>query len=78
MVILIILAVVLLGAFLVLHSKHKSPAKAAIANMVLGAASLVLIAPLVSAAVNLYTVFTALTLGLPGTLLVALGTVLLS
>jgi hypothetical protein len=67
----IILAVVLFSVFMILHCRHKSPAKAAVMNMLLGVLSLAVSAPLFGAAVNVYTVFTALTLGVPGTVLVA-------
>ena len=76
MLIIIISAIILFAVFLFSHSRHKTPAKAAVANMVLGVLSLVLFAPIVSGAVNIYTVFTVLTLGLPGTVLVILGSVL--
>jgi len=76
MLVLIIVGLVLLVMFLIVHSKSKSPAKTAVANMVAGVLSLVLFAPVVSASVNIYTVFAALTMGVPGTALVVLGTVL--
>jgi hypothetical protein len=41
--------------------------------MITGVLSLMVIAPVVSAEVNVWTVFTALTLGVPGTVLVILG-----
>jgi hypothetical protein len=75
MLIIAVIALVMFAVFLRAHSKHKSPAKAAISNMVLGVLSLALFAPIVSAAVNVYTVFVALTLGIPGTALVVLGSI---
>ena len=70
--VIVITAIILFAVFLSTHSRHKTPAKSAIANMVLGVLSLVLFAPILSVSVNVYTVFTALTLGLPGTALVLL------
>jgi hypothetical protein len=72
--IIIFFAAVMFTVFLKGHSRHKFPCVSAIAGMTLGVISLVLIAPVVSAAVNVYTVFAALTLGIPGTLLVVLVT----
>jgi hypothetical protein len=69
-IILILSAVVLFSVFLAAHSRHRSPAKSAIVNMVTGVLSLAIIAPIASVAVNLFTVFAALTLGVPGTALV--------
>jgi len=73
MLIIIISAVVLFAAFLLLHSRHRKPAAAAVANMVLGSATLALFAPFAGAAVNLHTLFISLTLGVPGTLAVVLA-----
>ncbi|MCL2036240.1 MAG: hypothetical protein FWG83_02485 [Oscillospiraceae bacterium] len=67
-----VIAVILFALFLKIHSRHKEPSKAALANMFLGVLSLIFVAPLVSASVNFCTVFTSLTLGLPGTTLVAI------
>jgi hypothetical protein len=77
MIWLVIITIILFIVFLKTHSKHKSPAAAAIINMVLGVLSLSIAAPFADAAVNVYTVFTALTLGVPGTVLVILCTTLL-
>jgi len=77
MPILIVTAIVLFAVFLKTHSRRKKPAKAAIINMILGSSSLVLSAAVFSAAVNVYTMFVALTLGVPGTVLVVLGNFLL-
>jgi low temperature requirement protein LtrA len=68
-VIFIIIAAILLAVFMRAHFRHKSPAKAAVSNMILGAAALVLITPIATVAVNVYTVFAALTLGVPGVVL---------
>jgi amino acid transporter len=73
---MIITAITLFIIFMRLHSQHRKPAKAAIANMVLGVSALILIAPLTSVAINVYTVFTVLTLGVPGALLITLAGVL--
>ncbi|MCL2754931.1 MAG: hypothetical protein FWD35_04355 [Oscillospiraceae bacterium] len=70
-------AVILFFAFLSLHSRHRKPAAAACVNMILGAGTLILAAPLAGVAVNLYTLFAALTLGVPGTVAVVLGTLIL-
>jgi len=75
--IIIITAIILFAIFFIAHSQHKTPAKSAVANMVLGVLSLVLFAPILSVSVNIYTVFAALTLGLPGTALVVLCSVLI-
>jgi hypothetical protein len=72
MLIPVILAAVLFAGFMYLHSRHRKPLKAAVANMILGVATLILAAPFASASVNLYTVFISLTLGVPGTILVVL------
>ena len=74
---LLILGVGFFTFFIILHSRHKKPLPAAIANMVLGISGLILIAAFIPVSVNIYTVFTALTLSLPGVILVALGTLLL-
>jgi hypothetical protein len=71
-----VLAIVLFAGFLKLHSRHRRPLKAAVANMILGVSTLILAAPLAEAAVNLYTVFLVLTLGVPGTMLVIVGTLI--
>jgi hypothetical protein len=73
MLIIIIIAAVLFAAFMLLHSRHRKPAAAAVANMILGAGTLALLAPLTGTAVNLYTLFCALALGVPGTALVVLS-----
>jgi len=74
---LIITALILFAVFLKTHSKHKTPAKAAIVNMLLGTATLILISPLADAPVNIYTMFTVLTLGIPGTILIAIGAIVM-
>jgi hypothetical protein len=76
MLITVIAALVLFAVFMKLHSRHRKPLKAAAANMVLGVATLLLAASLVSAAIDFRTVFVALTLGVPGTVLVVLETLI--
>jgi len=76
-IILIITAVILFAVFIKAHSRRKSPARAAIANMVLGTLLLVLVSPLIDSAINIYTMFAALTLGIPGVVVVVAGKVLL-
>jgi predicted membrane channel-forming protein YqfA (hemolysin III family) len=71
-VLLILLAVALFAVFMRAHSRHKTPAKAAVVNMILGVLTLAVIAPILSVAVNWFTVFVALTLGVPGTALITL------
>ena len=69
--------VILFGFFILIHAKHKSPLKAASANMTLGTISLIAAALTVGAAVNVYTMFVALTLGVPGGVLIAVATLFL-
>jgi hypothetical protein len=75
-ILLIMIAAVLFAVFLKIHSRHKSPAKAAIANMIIGVLTLAVIAPIASLTVNVYTVFLSLTLGIPGTALVVVTNLL--
>ena len=77
MAVIIIVFVILSGIFIKLHSKHKKPLRAAVGNMVLGTASLLTASILLSVKVNMFTMFISLTLGVPGTILVVLGTVFL-
>jgi len=65
------------AVFISVHAKHKNPLKAAAGNMILGTLSLMLAARIIGVPVNLYTMFTALTLGMPGTVLAAIGTLFL-
>ena len=74
--ILIILGAILFIVFIKAHSRHKKPLRAAVISMVPGVLSLVLIAPVISLPVNVYTVFVSLTLGIAGTALTAIGSVL--
>ena len=72
-----IVAIALFALFLRVHSRQKRPAKSAILHMSLGSAGLVIAAIVTPVAVNVYTMFAALTLGIPGTVLVVLGNLLL-
>jgi len=66
-VITIITGIILFAVFMRTHSKHRRPALAAIANMLLGTAGLIAASMIFGGIrVNIYTVFAALTLGLPG------------
>ncbi|MCL1882014.1 MAG: pro-sigmaK processing inhibitor BofA family protein [Oscillospiraceae bacterium] len=69
-----IVAVMLLFAFLKLHSKARKPLKLAVVNMSIGIVTLVVIAQFTSVLVNVYTVFMSLALGIPGALLITSGT----
>jgi len=79
MVIAVIVAgIALFSVFMSSHARHRSPARAAVLNMLLGIASLVAAAALFGGIkVNLFTAFAALTLGLPGAGLIVLGSLLL-
>jgi len=70
----IIVGAALFAVFMKTHARHRSPAKAAVTNMLLGAGSLCAASLFLGGiSVNLFTTFAALTLGLPGTALIILG-----
>jgi membrane protein CcdC involved in cytochrome C biogenesis len=75
-IITILVGLALFILFIKAHSRHKHPAKVAIVNMIFGVLSLAIVAPFVQASVNVYAVFTALTLGVPGAVAVAVVSLL--
>ncbi|MCL1831979.1 MAG: pro-sigmaK processing inhibitor BofA family protein [Oscillospiraceae bacterium] len=58
--------------FMAIHARHKKPLKSAVVSMTTGVAALAVAAYALSVTVNIYTVFAALTLGVPGAVLVAI------
>ncbi|MCL2633731.1 MAG: hypothetical protein FWD34_04365 [Oscillospiraceae bacterium] len=76
-VLVIITAIVLFAVFMKTHSLHKKPLQTAIVNMLLSTGTLLAVSAFLPVNVNIYTMFIALTLGIPGNVLVILGTLLL-
>jgi len=75
---LIIAGIILVSLFMKTHARHRSPAKAAVVNMMPYTEALFAAAAFFGTVrVNMYTVFVALTLGLPGTCAITLGGLLL-
>ena len=67
--VLILVMIVLFAVFIKTHSRHRFPARIAVANMLLGTVTLAGVSVVFSVTVNFYTTFLSLTLGVPGVLL---------
>jgi len=74
LVAVIITGALLFAVFMKIHARHRTPAKAAVFNMLAGTAALCAAAFMFGGIrVNVFTEFAALTLGLPGVALIMLG-----
>ena len=72
LIIFVILAVVLFAIFTKIHLKHRHTIRIATCNMLLGALSLIGLGLITTVTVNAYTAFVALTMGVPGAVLVTI------